>query len=90
MTSVALSYVTASDSGLAAPPASSPSSSGEGSVGTFVGTAVAAVLGLTVLAGKHQAVSPMLPVYSAKLKSTLCRNPRSLLLDSMHTSKKGL
>ena len=53
VTSVALSYVTASDSGLGSPPAISPPSSGDGSVGTFIGIAVAAVLGLTALAGKH-------------------------------------
>ena len=52
VTSVALSYVTASDSGLGSPPASTPTGSGDGSVGTFVGIAVAAVLALTLLAGK--------------------------------------
>ena len=54
VTSVAFSYVTASDSGLAdapAPPATASSGSADGSVGTFVGIAVAAVLGLTILAG---------------------------------------
>lgn len=56
VSSVALSYVTASDSGLegsaSQPPASSPPSSSDGSVGAFVGIAVAAILCLTFVAGK--------------------------------------
>lgn len=60
VTSVALSYVTSADSGLVgqapSPPSSPTSGSSDGSVGTFVGIAVAAVLGLTVLAGRLAAL----------------------------------
>ena len=84
VTSVALSYVTASDSGLNSPPASPPAGTGDGSVGTFIGIAVAAVLGLTVLAGK----APMLVSHFECMLPPACL-PIKTISSGLMCSEKG-